>query len=142
MNGKTRLTLIGTSLLLCAGGALIANSSRAKSSETNANCESFDVANGGGDGYQYAASDQKPSFQELEAIIRRDPTARSQKGRLEFGSVKMDHGTAIAQVVFVQSDRVQPFLYKLLPERDSWRVVNVQRLWFVPRSHLLRGLRA
>ena len=69
--------------------------------------------------------------------------AKSQRGKLEFGSVKMEQGTAIAEVMFVSNDgRVQPFLYKLLPDGDSWKIVNVQRMWFVPRSRLLRGVRA
>ena len=97
------------------------------------------------DGYQFAASRARPklTFQELETIIRRDPVAKSQRGRMEFGSVQMEEGTALAEVMFVSNDgRVQPFLYKLLPERNSWKIVNVQRMWYVPRSHLLRGVRA
>lgn len=55
----------------------------------------------------------------------------------------MEEGSAIAEVMFISNDdRVTPFLYKLRPERDSWKVVNVQRIWYVPRSHLLRGVRA
>ena len=96
-------------------------------------------------GYQFAASRTRPklTFQELEIIIRRDPVAKSQRGRMEFGSVRMEDGSAFAEVMFVSNDgRVQPFLYKLLPEQNSWKVVNVQRMWYVPRSRLLRGVRA
>lgn len=95
------------------------------------------------DGYQFAATrTPKLTFQQLEAIIRRDPVARSQRGKLEFGSVRMEQGSALAEVMFVSNDgRVLPFLYKLLPERNSWKIVNVQRMWFVPRSRLLRGIR-
>ncbi len=97
------------------------------------------------DGYQYAStnSDPKLTFQQLEAIIRKDPTAKQQHGKIEFGSVRMGQGTALAQVMFVSDDgRVLPMLYKLLPQRNSWKIVNVQRMWYVPRSHLLRGVRA
>ncbi|HEY6070931.1 MAG TPA: hypothetical protein VIU85_06120, partial [Chthoniobacterales bacterium] len=83
------------------------------------------------------------TFQQLETIIRRDPVAKAQRGRIEFGSVRMEEGAAIAEVMFISNDdRVTPFLYKLQPERNSWKVVNVQRVWYVPRSHLLRGVRA
>jgi hypothetical protein len=144
MRTATRFTIIGASLLLCVGGIFVAHSGSEKTSSSDITCDSTDtiVAN---DGYQFAASRARPklTFQQLETIIRRDPVAKSQRGRMEFGSVRMEEGTALAEVMFVSNDgRVLPFLYKLLPERDSWKIVNVQRMWYVPRSHLLRGVRA
>jgi hypothetical protein len=144
MKTTTRFAIIGASVLLCAGGILIANSWRQEISNSGASSGSID-ATASNDGYQFAASSAGPklTFQQLETIIRRDPTAKSQRGRIEFGSVRMEEGTALAEVMFVSNDgRVLPFLYKLLPERDSWKIVNVQRIWYVPRSHLLRGVRA
>jgi hypothetical protein len=144
MKTATRFIIIGASVLVCAGGILIANSLREKISNSGASSESIDATSNGG-GYQFAASSVRPrlTFQQLETIIRRDPTAKSQRGRIEFGSVRMEEGTALAEVMFVSNDgRVLPFLYKLLPEDNSWRIVNVQRMWYVPRSHLLRGVRA
>ena len=144
MKTGTRFAIIGASLLLCVGGILIATSASEKTSSSDVSSESRDgiVAT---DGYKFAASRARPklTFQELETIIRRDPVAKSQRGRMEFGSVRMEEGTALAEVMFVSNNgRVQPFLYKLLPERNSWKIVNVQRMWFVPRSRLLRGVRA
>ena len=144
MKIATRFAIIGASVLLCAGGILIANSWRDEISNSGTNSESIDPTTSD-DGYQFAASSAPPkrTFQQLETIIRCDPTAKSQRGRIEFGSVRMEEGTALAEVMFVSNDgRVLPFLYKLLPERDSWKIVNVQRMWYVPRSHLLRGVRA
>jgi len=144
MKASTRFTIIGTSLLLCAGGILIANPWRKEISNSGTRSESIDATTSD-DGFQFAASSARPklTFQQLETIIRRDPTAKLQRGRIEFGSVRMEEGTALAEVMFVSNDgRVLPFLYKLLPERDSWKIVNVQRIWYVPRSHLLRGVRA
>jgi len=144
MKASTRFTIIGASVLLCVGGILIANSTSERASSSNVSSESRDGI-AATDGYQFAASHARPNltFQQLETIIRRDPVAKSQRGRMEFGSVRMEEGTALAEVVFVSNDgRVQPFLYKLLPECNSWKIVNVQRMWFVPRSHLLRGFRA
>ena len=141
----TRFAIIGASAFLCAGGILIVHSAREPSPNNGASSESIDANAASGDGYQFATSGARPklTFQQLEVIIRRDPTAKSQRGRIEFGSVRMEEGTALAEVMFVSNDgRVQPFLYKLSPERDSWKIVNVQRMWFVPRSHLLRGVRA
>jgi hypothetical protein len=144
MKASARFTIVATSLLLCAGGIFITNSSRQEISKTGNSPESADATTSD-DGYQFAASSAGPklTFQQLETIIRRDPTAKSQRGRIEFGSVRMEEGTALAEVMFVSNDgRVMPFLYKLLPERKSWKIVNVQRMWYVPRSHLLRGVRA
>jgi hypothetical protein len=144
MKTGTRFAIIGTSIVLCLGGILVANSWRKGTSTGGAGSESIDPSRRDG-GYQFAASSAQPklTFQELENIIRRDPTAKSQRGRIEFGSVRMEEGTALAEVMFVSNDgRVLPFLYKLLPERSSWKIVNVQRMWYVPRSHLLRGVRA
>ena len=144
MKRGTRLTMIGTSWLLCAGGLVIATYFREGNPSSGA---SYEAANAiaGFDGYQYAASRARPplTLQQLETIIRRDPVAKSQHGRMEFGSVRMEEGTALAEVMFVSDDgHVFPFIYKLLPERNSWKIVNVQRMWFVPRSHLLRGVKA
>jgi hypothetical protein len=144
MKTTTRFIIIGASVLVCVGGILIANSLREKISNNGAGSESIDPSAKNG-GYQFAASSAQPklTFQEIENIIRRDPTAKSQRGRIEFGSVRMEDGTTLAEVMFVSNDgRVLPFLYKLLPERSSWKIVNVQRIWYVPRSHLLRGVRA
>src|SRR5436309_13426836 len=141
MNNSARLAILGTSMLLCAEGIFVANSKSDKIGVIGFGWSS--VASRTNE-YQFAVSRaSKLSFQELEKIIRRDPIAKAQRGKLEFGSVKVEQGTAIAEVMFVSNDgRVQPFLYKLLPERDSWKIVNVQRMWFVPRSRLLRGVRA
>ena len=144
MKTATRFTVTGASLLLCVGGMFIAHSASEKTSSGDISSDSMDTIVTT-DGYQFAASRARPklTFQQLETIIRRDPVAKSQRGRMEFGSVRMEEGTALAEVMFVSDDgRVQPFLYKLLPERDSWKIVNVQRMWYVPRSHLLRGVRA
>ena len=144
MKASTRFTIVAMSLLLCVAGILAAHSAWERIASGDVCFESTDAI-AVTDGYQFATSSARPklTFQQLETIIRSDPTAKLQRGRIEFGSVRMEEGTALAQVVFVSNDgRVQPFLYKLSPERNSWKIVNVQRLWFVPRSHLLRGVRA
>jgi hypothetical protein len=47
----------------------------------------------------------------------------------------------VAEVMFINNERVTPFLYKLQAQRDSWKIMTVQRVWYVPRSHLLRGMK-
>jgi uncharacterized protein DUF4864 len=144
MKTATRFALIGICLLLCAIGVAIANRSHEKIFSDTVNLEPANAITVD-DGCRYASSSAQPklTFQQLEAIIRKDPTAKQQHGKIEFGSVRLDQGTAFAEVMFVSDDgRVLPLLYKLLAERNSWKIVNVQRIWYVPRSHLLRGVRA
>ena len=142
MKTSTRFVIVGVCAFLCGFG-IFASYSGLNRIERDGRLDSTETV-ALDDGYQFASAKERPrlSFQELEAIIRRDPTARSQGGRIEFGSVTMEPRTAVAEVMFVKNDRVTPFLYKLEPERDSWKIVNVQRMWYVPRSHLLRGVRA
>jgi hypothetical protein len=143
MKFSTRFATVAGSIVLCLAGVFIANS---QSQEISSDCFVVESVNGSRPMHDYQfASSGPPSitFHELEAIIRRDPTAKQQHGKIEFGSVRLEQGTALAEVMFVTDDgRVFPFLYKLLPQRNSWKIVNVQRIWYVPRSHLLRGLRA
>ena len=141
MKTSTRFIIFAATVFLCLAGIFVANSNSRDAVEHRF---AINAGASGSDEYQLAVSQgPKLTFQELERIIRRDPVAKAQRGKLEFGSVKVEQGSALAEVMFVSDDgRVQPFLYKLLPERDSWKIVNVQRMWFVPRSRLLRGVRA
>jgi len=143
MKLSTRFATVAGSILLCVAGIIIA---RFQSCEVSSDALVFGSPDPAVaiDGYQFAST-RTPmlTFQQLETIIRRDPTAKQQRGKIEFGSVRLDQGTALAEVMFVSDDgRVFPFLYKLLPQRNSWKIVNVQRIWYIPRSHLLRGVRA
>ena len=143
MKTSTRFAIMIASMSLCVGGTFLTGLGSEKVDNGNfefVTTETIVAA----EGYQFAASRiPKLTFQQLETIIRRDPVAKAQHGRIEFGSVRMEESAAIAEVMFISNDdRVTPFLYKLQPERNSWKVVNVQRIWYVPRSHLLRGVRA
>ena len=144
MKISTRLTIVGVSALLCAAGIFVVKSESQKIARGDGFAVESPGSNWTDDGYQYVASvDPKLTFQQLEAIIRKDPTAKQQRGKIEFGSVRIENRTALAEVMFVSDDgRVLPMLYKLLPQRNSWKIVNVQRIWYVPRSRLLRGVRA
>lgn len=143
MKVRTRFTIVAASALLCAAGIFIANAGRDEIAEGDLEFKSTS-STWMDDGYQLASSrTPRLTFQQLETIIRKDPTAKQQRGKIEFGSVRMEQGTALAEVMFVSDDgRVLPMLYKLLAQQNSWKIVNVQRIWYVPRSHLLRGVRA
>jgi len=140
MNAATRFTIIAGCLLLCAGAIIVANPSRDKL----ANVDSQIQVLAGSDwiGYRFAASDpQKSDLMQLETAILLHDTVKSGCNRIEFGSMKMEGGTALVEVFyFARDERMLPFLYKLVPEKDSWKVVSVERMWSMSRSHPLRGL--
>jgi hypothetical protein len=141
MNAATRFIVIAACLLVCAGGFVFSHLAHGRASISDD--AQFGATDLGGD-YQFAVdASRKPSFKELESVIRCERTAMAAHARIEFGSVKMEHRTAVVEVLFFSPDgKVVPFLYKLAPENNSWKVVSAQRMWFVPRSHLLRGVRA
>ena len=143
MKLSSRFAAVAGSVLLCVAGVFVAKSQSQKRESDSFVLDSTN-SSAAVDGYQFAST-RVPAltFQQLETIIRRDPTAKQLRGKIEFGSVRLEQETASAEVIFVSDDgRVFPFLYKLLPQRNSWKIVNVQRIWYVPRSHLLRGVRA
>ena len=81
-------------------------------------------------------------FSQFEAVIRRDERVKAHRGRIEFGSVKMEGSSAIVEVLFFsRNGGLMPYTFTLVPKNKSWKIDKVQRIWFQPRSHLLRGLR-
>ena len=92
--------------------------------------------------YQFAVNDDDiRNRRELEtAIILKTPKTPCK--RIEIGSVRLDRGMALVPVFFFSFyDEVEPVVYKLVPTKNSWKVISVQRLWFVPASQIARGLR-
>jgi hypothetical protein len=62
--------------------------------------------------------------------------------RVELGSVKTDHGRLMMTVVLFGPRReTQAYLYGLTAEKSSWKISSTQRLWFIPPSQIVRGLR-
>jgi hypothetical protein len=139
MNAPTRSAIIMICLGFCAGG-LIATSQETSIREyaTGESYFGFDAESS----YQLAASDlHKFSFGQLEEIIRADAAARFPRVRIEFGSLKVEHGMLIVPVVlFAPNHEMQAFLYKLVPDKKSWKITGAQRLWFVSPSQIVRGL--
>jgi Domain of unknown function (DUF4864) len=144
MNVATRFSIIASCLGLCAGALFMAGVPRARYIDADhkfASLNAVDFSNA----YQQVTTEVEPNldFAQVESIIRRHYTAMSHRGRIEFGLVKVSGATAEAEVLFFARDgRIRPVLYKLVARNNSWKVASVQRIWFVPRSHLLRGLRA
>jgi hypothetical protein len=143
MKSSTRLAVVLVCSALCAGGIISESREQSGNVYPGKSGAGLDPLNN----YQLAASDlNKFSFAQLETIIRADVAAKSPHARVEFGSVKVENGALVVQVLFFGKDRdIQAFLYNLVPNlmpgNNGWRVARVQRLWFVPRAQLLRGLR-
>jgi hypothetical protein len=144
MNIPARLAIVGTCAVLCAAATLVANSARDGGGTIPGAVEWFGTVRDA-NSYQRVASEspQKLTFRKLEAVVRRHALAVSSHARMEFGSVRVTGKTALVQVLFLAPDGAMcPVVYKLSVRHNSWRVVNVQRLWFIPHSSLLRGVKA
>lgn len=138
MSSVTRIALVLFSVSLCAAGIVIAH----RSPESVPNAVAFDPDLFANRYEQVAHAPRDLAYGEFESIIRRHSTVKSHHGRIEFGSVKMEGANAVVQVLFFAPDgRMTLFFYVLSPKNKTWKVETVQRIWFVPRSDLLRGLR-
>jgi hypothetical protein len=137
MNYAARIASILLCASLCAVGIVIAH----RSPENAQNAVALDPELLTNAYEQVVSAPREFAYGEFESIIRRHSTVTSHHGRIEFGSVKMDGANAVVQVLFFAPDgRMTPFFYVLSPKNKTWKVETVQRIWLVPRSHLLRGL--
>lgn len=139
MNSIARIGIVFFSFSLCVGSAIVGR----YAGELVPDFVALDPVNFA-NAYEQVARDRQHelTFRELESIIRHHKTARSHHGRIEFGSAKLEATSAVVQVLFFEPDgRMSPFSYTLTAKNNSWKVESVQRMWFVPRSHVLRGLR-
>jgi hypothetical protein len=143
MNVATRLTILLGSLSLCVGGLLLVQPSRHPPASSENHSKAFDGTHSLG-GYRFAAGDP-PDFdlKQIETAILLHDTIKSGCNRVEFGTLKVERGTAQVEVFYFSADqRMLPFLYKLISENHSWKIVSVERMWSVSRSRAVRGLRA
>ena len=142
MSVVTRFIIFAASLSLCAGGLWFADFPMGPVT-ANQPVARFDAIEFS-DAYQQVAAERQPNidFTQIESVIRRDYTAMSHRGRIEFGSVKVAGATAEVEVFFFALDgQIRPVLYKLVAQNESWLVRSMQRMPALPRSQLLRGLR-
>lgn len=143
MSAASRFIIVAACLLLCAGALWFVDFPCERSASANQDVARFDAIDFS-DAYQPVATERQPNidFTQIESVIRRDYTAMSHRGRIEFGSVRVSGATAEVEVFFFALDgRVRPVLYKLVAQNDAWMVRSMQRMPAVPRSQLLRGLR-
>jgi hypothetical protein len=139
MSVCARIALILVSFSLCAAGVFVADRSAATTPDAMAPDPGLFA-----DAYGRVANgpQREEAFSEFEAVIRRHDKVKSHRGRIEFGSVRMQGSSAVVEVLFFSPDgRMTPYSFTLVPKNRSWKIDSVQRIWFVPRSHLLRGLR-
>jgi hypothetical protein len=142
MNGATRFLIFIGCLLLCAGGLALIDTSRDRSANGDNDGEMFEAVNWIGT-YRFAGGDPpKFDLREIESTILLHDTIKSGCRRVEFGAVKIERETAQVEVFYFSADqRMLPFLYKLILENNSWKIVSVERMWSVSRSGVVRGLR-
>lgn len=143
MNFGARLLCVAGCAIICAGGAVtvrISPGSRSTIAQpmTITNCAAA------WEDYQtvIAATPSKFELSEIESVIRQDQLAISHHGRIEFGSIKCSGNLVAVQVLFFNArGHLTPYLFTLSTANRSWKIKRAERLWFVPRTELLRGLR-
>jgi hypothetical protein len=141
MKTSTRFTILSVCVLVCASGIMVAKSSHQTFGENvpyGRLFKRFDAR-----GYRYAADEPRESdLKQIESAILLHNAVKSGYESFEFGTVKIDGGFALVSVFYFSRDaRVLPLLYKLTSEKQSWKIVSVQRMGFATRLHLLRDLR-
>ena len=138
MNNLIRALVVLISAALCAGG-LIWHGGHA-SSPYSAGSDGF-AGTEFVSSFEFASTDLI-SFAQLEEIVRADAVVRFPNARVELGSVKDERGALTMNVVlFGPNQQTQAFLYRLVPDKNSWKIASTQRLWFVPPTQIARGLR-
>src|SRR3954470_6653222 len=140
MNYPTRWLIVLASATACAAGWAGVDHNRLGGSIGGLGALPTTDTNGD---YEFASTDLHGSrFAELEEIIRADAARRFPNRRLEFGSIKSDHGVLMVTVaLFGPNRQSEAFLYSLEPENRSWKVKAAKKLWFVAPSQITRGLR-
>lgn len=93
--------------------------------------------------YRHAASGvhQKFTPAQFERMVRRDYAGILKAQRVEFGSVKVEGGSAFVQVFFFGGNGfVRSFQYSLTAEGSSWKIESVQEIPVFHRPASLGGL--
>lgn len=81
--------------------------------------------------YRRAASgvQQKFTLPQFELMVRRNYATMLHAHRVEFGSVHVEHGSAVVQVFFFgDGESVRSFLYNLTAEGNAWKIESVEEL--------------
>jgi len=140
MKTSTRFTILGVCVLVCASGIIIAKSSH-QAFGKNANGRLFTRFDPRV--YRCAVGEpQESDLKQIESAILLHNAVKSGYESFEFGTVKIDGESALVPVFYFSRDaRVLPLLYKLTSEKQSWKIVSIQRMRFATRPHLLRDLR-
>ena len=92
--------------------------------------------------YRYAASgmQQKFTLPQFERMVRRNYAHMAAARRVEFGSVRVERGSATLEVFFFTRDgSVRTFLYSLTAENDSWKISGVKEVGNSRRARIPSG---
>ena len=95
------------------------------------------------DGYEFASADlHAVRFSKLEAVVRADAARKFPNTRVELGSVNVERDAVTMNVVFfAPNGESRSYLYSLVPDKTSWRILTSRRLWLIPPSQNARGVR-
>src|SRR5262249_2949820 len=114
MNNLTRFSIIIGFSAVCALGLIVAADQGSNFEFAGSAFWNHELSQG----FQFASTDlHNFRFAQLEEIVRAHAATKFTNARIEFGSVKADHGILIMPVVFFgPNQQTQAFLYGFAPQ--------------------------
>lgn len=131
MNRLGKTAAIGICAFSCVLGGVFSTASRP---EFEADVDNSLGGPGLPNDYRFAVSDGplKLSLNQIEKIIRHDPKTKELRGRMDFGSVRVERGAVVAEVVLRNDFYYQKFVCVLKHNMDGWYVAKLS-LPLVPK---------
>ncbi len=84
---------------------------------------------------------QKFTLPQFEAMVRQNYGGLASTQRVEFGTVKVQGGTALVQVFFLSATGgIRSFVYSLIAEEGGWKIGGVEELDQPEHRQQLAGL--
>ena len=124
MNRIAKIAAIGICAVICAIGVIFSES---PDRQVFAAIDDSLGESGLPNDYRLAVSDGplKLSLNQIEKIIRHDPKTRELRGRMDFGSVKVQRGGVVAEVVLRDKFYYQKFVCVLKHSESGWYVADL-----------------
>ncbi len=153
MNRKTRLLVLALLFAVCLGATLIQRQREQRRASAPSNAL-YDVvwtqirAIQAGDtqmAYQHVSTSFQEKFnaESFAEYARTEHPGLTRAERVEFGAVRFDGSRATVQVFFFLPDGdVVRCVYRLVNERDAWKIDGARVLQRLPSGRRLGGMRA
>lgn len=153
MNLTTRITILALLVAVCAGATVVQHQ-RDQRRLTSPPNELYDVvwtqirAIQAGDAqaaYQHASTSFQEKFkaESFAEYVRTEYPGLARAGRVEFGAIRYDGEHALVPVFFFLPDGdIVRCVYRLVNERDTWKIDGARVMQRLPAGRRLGGMRA